>query len=206
MTQQNNEEFVYFSLGSEIQSSSIIIDSQRWEGWIYSSLPESPFSYTQALAAEAKKAAVIDLVKRIWRDFHERDIRLWSHFGIDVIAIPRLPVLEILKYERTGERNAAFQNNSFETFFNQILNIFNTSPFEILFADSAGLEAIFLNPVDRSCAEYFQEIIYSISIDSVDLMFHELYRDEIIEDSDARTSTIVIDYILHKQTLRLYWS
>jgi hypothetical protein len=205
MKQQTDEEFVYSNLGDEIYLSSVKIGDQVWRGWMYSSLPESPFSYAQALAAEAKKPSIMDLIRRNWKNFHNRNIRLWSHFGVDIITVPHLPVLKILEYERTGELNAPFQNNSFETILEGISNIFNVCPFEILFADSAGLEAMFLTPVSRSHAEYFQEVIYSISLDSVNLMFHELYKNEMVEDSDERMSTIVVDYILHKQTLRLYW-
>jgi hypothetical protein len=75
MKQQTDEEFVYSNLGDEIYLSSVKIGDQVWRGWMYSSLPESPFSYAQALAAEAKKPSIMDLIRRNWGSSAKRDKR-----------------------------------------------------------------------------------------------------------------------------------
>ncbi|MBE9013642.1 hypothetical protein IQ250_25985 [Pseudanabaenaceae cyanobacterium LEGE 13415] len=202
---QENEDFIKSVLGEQIQPMIFSLKDKTWQGWKYSTFQTTPASYVDALVAEEERPRIVALLRRYWRQFYDRNIRLWSHFGVDIFAVPDLPTLEIVAYEEVGKYKAKFHGVTSEIVYNTLIEIFNECPYEILFADAAGLEAYFIDPINRTQAERFQDLIETIASDSINLMTHELYKSESLDDSDPRHQSVAIDYLLQNQKLRLYW-
>jgi len=203
---KSNEAFIRSILGNDIQTVFHTGEGNRWKGWKMASFDEDHISITQATRAEKQKPSVMKLIEDAWPSCHQANIRLWSNFGVNIFAFPNMPVLEVAQLENVGADRTIFQGNPAKLVHDVLSSIFIEDPFEIIFADSAGLEAVFLKTVSPTKSLKIESKILSIATDSINLMYHELYGNEDLDDNDPRLNTICSDYVQLRQRFRLYWS
>lgn len=198
----NEEAFVRSILGDDIEAVTLSIAGQNWQGWerrIDKNWPAHPISLEERDKLET-------LVTQSCLSCHQQNIRLWCSRTY-AIAVPQMPVLDIIDYEGVGTNNSDRDDYTTIEDIRAILGaVFDKCPFEIIFADAGGLEAVFLQPVEQQQALDLQEIIECIPRfgSSFNLMYSQLNLSE-EEKITANLDFVVADYILRNQTLSLYW-
>ena len=111
----------------------------------------------------------VEFVEKHWREMLSSDIRLFVGNGeicgnelYDLVfALPELPTVDIIELAKTGTHNNPDDN--WRDVKHTMQEIFNKCPFEIQFADEAGLHCTFLKHPSLAQAKNFSDMIVGIS-------------------------------------------
>jgi len=123
----------------------------------------------------------IPFVSERWREAAQRKTRLFvgngAMFGDDeicdiAVALPGFPSIDIVELARTGTHNNPSDN--WRQVKAAMKEIMEECPFEILFADQAGLHAVFHTKPTRKQAKAFSDVILTVSPDVLDGVHEEV--------------------------------
>jgi len=146
------------------------IELGKWSGWV---LP-GHFNPEKILVHDAPRPGIPEIVLAC----HKANARLFKGwFGLDaayeghgLYMIPEMPVLEVARLARVGAHNAIAPEAYMWNVQNVLRKVYEQAPFEITFADEAGLEAFFLKPVPNGLAELFSNDLSAVSPETTDLL------------------------------------
>ena len=110
----SNFEFIYSILGTEAEPIEIEVGRRKWQGLAILNYPSGQLSLKDAIRVEKLRPMYKKKINENWRFFHRRNIRLWSQSGVDVYAIPEMPVLEIVVYSCVGQISYLEDDNHFK--------------------------------------------------------------------------------------------
>jgi hypothetical protein len=210
-TPQADESFVRSLLGEDdLHSVTLTIKGKSWQGWQKGRLKEGALNESDVFSAHLKSRANRKLVDQSWYLCHGHNIRLWVNGMGSLFAIPQMPVLEILAYERVGTHNNwDREEEAIQEVRDALAEIYHQYPFEILSAVTASLNAAFLAPVTRQQAETFAALINLIALETENEWLGELAdRGEIEVDENGVPQghmQTLSDVLQQKQVLQLYW-
>jgi hypothetical protein len=157
--------FIKASLGDDVAPFDYEINDVPRRGWV----KRSPG--TGAISDETTSGELSRLVEQHWRDFHVRDVRLFLGPGyLEVSALPGLPVLDIVLLAHTGSCNAgspAAEARMPHVVRDALAAVYEIAPFEVQFADYAGLRATFLAPVSHQSALVISDLLQRVDPECV---------------------------------------
>lgn len=148
-------------LGETSQLIEIEVNGEKWQGIGIIDYPNGSLSYSKAMYVESLWPSRMSLIEQNWRLCHNRNIRLWSDSGIDVHAIPKMPVMDIVSYAGVGN-GTGFDNDRSEIFKTMNL-IYSEFPFEITSAGENYLVANFIEPIKLEQAIALQDILMNLT-------------------------------------------
>lgn len=201
---QTTDEFIRAILGDAAQSKQISIDDQSWSGFQINVVPDRAMTYLETLEIEKIARQHQKIVADNWRQFHANGMRLWTRTDATLSAFPDMPVLDVARYERVGDvdyLDAEEQAAIFQT----LQQIYDASPFEIIFAEPAYMEAKFIAPIDEKTAEQYQHRLIEIAPDILNDADFYTYGDA-AEDAPVYNKSVVAKSMLKDQGFWLHWS
>jgi hypothetical protein len=168
-------------LGPRARMYAYAVRGMRHEGW-------------RAPASFARRA-----VERVAAELRAReDTRLLlTDGGREQLALPGLPVLDVVEVARVGTHQG--DEDAWRDVRDGLAEVFELAPFDVTFADEAGLEAVFWRPIDDPRARAVARVLIERNwLDSIALMAEE--GDELADDDDP-----LVTYLARRNRLRLCW-
>lgn len=197
----NHEALIRSVLGDKVEDVTLTAADQRWQGWERRAAPERCL-VSECEKYNAEREILTHLVEQFWLSFHHLNIRLWSNFGWNILAVPEMPVLEILKYEEVGMHYVSDKSMPMQETHEALAFIYSQCPFAILFANTNGLRAVFLEPVSERQASEFEDLIFTIS-EGYSALPQE-YQNQVDEQGILQMPSMA-EYILKEQRFLLWW-
>jgi hypothetical protein len=194
-----NYELVSSILGEEPEEIEIRVSENTWQGLGLIDYPEGSLKSDAAMYTESIRPRRRKKIQENWRIFHKHNIRLWSHSGVDVYAIPMMPVLDILLYANVGQV-PYLSNSDVKNARTLIHSIYSTLPFEIISASSDYVEAKFISEVDLNQARIFQNILIEIDVEIINAACFEIYGTDKVDHTD-----VVAKAIMKNNGFWLHW-
>jgi hypothetical protein len=172
-------------LGDDARSFRYTIGGRERDGW------KAPAKgRDEAWAAKATEALRHD------------DVRVYVGDGGRVVyALPALSPVDVIEHARVGSHNDGADPRDVRAVLEQV-----AIPFDVTFADEAGLAAVFRDPIDRARAHALaKEVLDRGWIDSIGFMAEEGEEgaDELGDDEDGLG--MVVAYVVGHNAVRLWW-
>jgi hypothetical protein len=198
----SNLEFVRSVLGEKSEAVKIIHDGKEWDGLGIIICPEGYFNPSHYIQIEVLCSTYKDIIFRNWREFSDRNIRLWTESGTTIYAIPEISVLDILSYSGVGE-GSCFSSENHAKVISHLNSIYLISPFEVLSASNCELEVKFIQEINLKQAKNIQNILIQIDAEVIRYSCLELYKTEDIQA--VQRKTVVADAVVAQNGFNLHW-
>jgi len=215
------EELIRSQLGPNMKKMSFRLGNADWVAWYAPSPSErlrsqmmtgdqkSSSDYYEAMEAEAKAVAAETTLRaaniRFFLGAGEQQRLFW--------AIPGLPALDVIELAKVGTHNGA--PNEWRVVRELVSSWLAGVPFDVVFADEAGLDLRFLTPVSADVARRVDKALLDRMEKEEDDRLHESYcfmHDRATElhlppdaGADPRGGGYVSSFITTTQSLRLWW-
>jgi hypothetical protein len=130
-----------------------------------------------------------------------------------LFAMPGLNVLEIIEFCKVGTHNAGRQRGPAPWRMVQtgLAEVMKIAPFEIQFADEAGLSATFLQRISTQQAVAIGNIIVSVNSEAMELPVNELLSRDMLVPMDPSDDDLpdyeaaMTEYLTEVGKFRLWW-
>ncbi|MBA3392857.1 MAG: hypothetical protein H0T89_09440 [Deltaproteobacteria bacterium] len=138
------------------------------------------------------------------RDFARHGVRLYlADGGRALVAIPGVDVLDVVEIARVGTHDA--RADGWREVQGSVGRIASQAPFDIVFADEAGLGCVFGDVLSVAAARSTADILVDELGGALEMMMDDVMSLEDEAGDDTELAAMFASYLRSRRRFRLWW-